>query len=100
MTKKEILKNLKKEFNGRLEKRVLNTVLHEVEYNDYKYNKNDTFKEQLQNIISYYSHGCSTGCVSELIYYTQTEKWFNNYKKEILNLLNELISRRMFYSKL
>lgn len=96
MTKKEIIKNLKSEFNGRLEKRVLQTVLNEAKYNDYRYNKNDNFKEQLQNVISYYSHGCSTGCVSELIYYTQTEKWFNNYKKEILNLLNEFIQNGCF----
>ncbi len=88
MTKKQIINILKNEFNGRLEKRVLNIILNDLNNNNYE----GTFKEQLKYILDYYTtHGCVTGCVNELIYYTQTSKWFNNYKNEIINLVNDLI---------
>ena len=88
MTKKEIIKNLKNEFHGRLEKRVLNIILNDVDNNNYE----GTFEEQLKYVLNYHtSHGCVTGCVTELIYYTQTSRWFNNYKNEIINLVNDLI---------
>ena len=93
MNKKEIIKNLKNKFNGRLEKRVLNIVLNDLDNNNYE----GTFKEQLKYILDYYtSHGCVTGCVTELIYYTQTSRWFNTYKKEIINLVNNLIDMGYF----
>lgn len=93
MNKKEIIKNLKNKFNGRLEKRVLNIVLNDLNNNNYE----GAFKEQLKYILDYYtSHGCVTGCVTELIYYTQTSRWFNTYKKEIINLVNNLIDMGYF----
>lgn len=35
------------------------------------------------------NHGCVSGCVPELIYYTQTHEWFDKYYDDIQNLKEE-----------
>lgn len=45
--------------------------------------------------ISYYIHtvlnyGCANGCVSSLIYYYDTNKFFHKYSKEILAILDTI----------
>ena len=89
MTKKEILKGLKDHCkNNRLKKRVLNIVLNDLASNNYE----GSFEQKLEYLLNYYtSHRCSQGIVSELIFYSDTEKWFDNYRKEIIELLENYL---------
>lgn len=34
-------------------------------------------------------YGCVSGCVTELIYYKDTHKWFDTYYEEIMSLAEE-----------
>ena len=36
-------------------------------------------------------HGCQSGMVSELVYYSDTVDFFKKYKKDILDLLEEIM---------
>ena len=79
---KKALNELKKteEFNDRLSKRVindlLNTGLSTLE-----------LKDHINYIIKY---GCYMKNINALNYYMDTIRFFNCYKKEILNLVKEL----------
>ena len=78
---KKALNNLKKVegFNSRLEKRVINDLLAtKLSTTELKYYIND--------ILQY---GCVNGCVSSLIYYKDTTRFFDNYRKEIIEMLEE-----------
>ena len=48
---------------------------------------NSTIEEEITNVLEY---GCVSGIVSELIYYYQTEEFFNRHKEEINELAQEL----------
>lgn len=50
-------------------------------------NKEKTLENVIIEIINY---GCVSGIVSELIYYYQTEKFFNRHKDEINEMAHEL----------
>lgn len=78
---KKALKGLKKEkeFSNRLSKRVINDLL----TNGYT---TEELKYYMEDILQY---GCSGGFVSSLIYYSETERFFNCYRKEIISLLKE-----------
>lgn len=93
ITKKTIIETLKKDANTRLEKRVLNIILNNLQ--DY----NGTTVEKFDSIFSDYGHGCSTGVVTELIYYRDTERWFNCYRNEIIELLENDILEGLFEIK-
>lgn len=87
MTKKEILKALKRGANTKIDKRVLFIILsHEKNYRNIK-NVEDRFDALFSDLM----HGCQTGIVSELIYYNDTTKFFNNYKRDILTCINMLL---------
>lgn len=90
MTKKEILKGLRDYCNSnRIKKRVLNIILNDLASNNYEGN----VEQKLDYLFKYYtSHGCNQGIVPELIYYSDTERWFNLYKKEIIELLENYIN--------
>ena len=49
--------------------------------------KNSTMEDEITNVLEY---GCVSGIVSELIYYYQTEAFFNKHKDEINELAHEL----------
>ena len=78
---KKGLNELKKvnQFNTRLEKRVINdllsTKLSTTELKDY--------------IIDITKYGCISGIVSSLVYYSDTVRFFNNYRQEILTMLTD-----------
>ena len=78
---KKALNSLKKEkeFSDRLSKRVINDLLSNT------YTTSD-LKYYMEDITQY---GCSGGIVSSLFYYSETERFFNNYRKEILNLFKK-----------
>jgi hypothetical protein len=79
--KKEI-QELKKE--SPLHKRVINEIISDSEY----YNGN--YKERVKARCEDVSHGCSSGVVGSMIYYSDTIAFYKKYKKEILKLLKEL----------
>lgn len=94
MTKKELMEELKENFNTKLERRVLNYVLWDLKNGNYE---GYTFQDRFFNCVyNFASHPCSTGICNDLIYYNQTERWFNRYKKEILNTLQEWIDEGCF----
>lgn len=92
MTKKEIIKNLKNGANTKLDKKVLSIILsHEENYRNIK-----DIKERFNVLFSDLMHGCQTGIISELIYYKDTKKFFDNTKKDIIYLINSLINDGLF----
>ena len=80
---KKALNSLKKEkeFSDRLSRRVINDLLSNA------YTTSD-LKYHMEDIAEF---GCSGGNVMSLIYYFETERFFNCYRKEILKLFREYI---------
>lgn len=79
---KKFLKDMKKETTSRLKKRVINDLLGNG------VNTEDLFKH-MEDIVKY---GCQSGCVSSLIYYKDTTRFFDNYRSEILEYVNDYIN--------
>lgn len=50
-------------------------------------NTNEEISYYIHNVLNY---GCSSGCVSSLIYYSDTDKFFHKYSEEILAILDDL----------
>lgn len=82
---KDILENLKG--NNRLTNYVLDYYINE----DY-----ESADELLDNMEQLQMYGCSSGMISELIYYDDTEKFYNNYKEEINEMLSNIIESTGF----
>ena len=80
---KKALNSLKKEngYNDRLSRRVINDLLSNA------YTTSD-LKYHMEDIAEF---GCSGGSVMSLVYYSETERFFNCYRKEILKLFREFI---------
>ena len=80
---KKALNSLKKEkeFSDRLSRRVINDLLSNA------YTTSD-LKYHMEDITEF---GCSGGNVMSLIYYSETERFFNCYRKEIIELFREYI---------
>lgn len=51
---------------------------------------NDSDEDIANYITGVLEYGCVSGCVSSLIYYSDTDKFFHKYSDEILALLNKL----------
>ena len=83
MENKEILGllgELREKENNQLVKNVIDIILDECD--------NDPI-EYMKNVLEY---GCSSGCVSALIYYVDTEKFFKDNCDDILYLANHYIN--------
>lgn len=93
MTKKEIISVLKSNTKNNLEKKVLNIILNHL--NEY----DGSTQEKFKNIFSDYQHGCNTGVVRELIYYCDTKRWFDRYRKDIIKMLEDDIADGLFEIK-
>ena len=78
---KKALRELKKvnQFNTKLEKRVINDLL----------NTGLTTEELKDHIKDIVQCGCISGIVSSLVYYSDTTKFFNCYRQEILTMLTD-----------
>ena len=78
---KKALNELKKvdQFNTRLEKRVINDLL----------NTKLSTTELKDHIIDITKYGCISGIVSSLVYYSDTVRFFNCYRQEILTMLTD-----------
>lgn len=75
MSLKRKLKNLKGE--NSLKDYVIDYFLNE-----------DNVKQQMEDLQNY---GCQSGMIGTLIYYKDTEEFYNKYKDEINELSNELV---------
>ena len=78
---KKALRELKKvnQFNTKLEKRVINDLL----------NTGLTTEELKDHIKDIVQCGCISGIVSSLVYYSDTTRFFNCYRQEILTMLTD-----------
>ena len=78
---KKALNELKKvnQFNTKLEKRVINDLLNTGL-------STEELKDHIKDIVQC---GCISGIVPSLIYYSDTIKFFNCYRKEILSMLQD-----------
>ena len=78
---KEVLRDMKRD---RLFKRVINEIV--ADSKDYS---GENMQERLQARLSDVGHGLSSGIVGSMIYYKDTTKFFNLYRKEIEKLWQE-----------
>ena len=78
---KKALRELKKvnQFNTKLEKRVINDLLNTGL-------STEELKDHIKDIVQC---GCISGIVLSLIYYSDTTRFFNCYRKEILSMLQD-----------
>ena len=78
---KKALNELKrsKEFNSRVEKKVINDLINTGL-------TTEELKDHIKNIVQC---GCISGIVPSLVYYNDTTKFFNCYRKEILSMLQD-----------
>ena len=78
---KKALNELKRseEFNSRVERKVINDLI----------NTGLTTEELKDHIKDIVQCGCVSGIVPSLIYYSDTIRFFNCYRKEILTMLTD-----------
>ena len=78
---KKALRELKKvnQFNTKLEKRVINDLLNTGL-------STEELKDHIKDIVQC---GCISGIVPSLVYYSDTIRVFNCYRKEILSMLQD-----------
>lgn len=53
-----------------------------LEFNE----SDDEIRAYMNDVLNY---GCSSGCVSSLIYYSDTDKFFHKYSDEVLEMLDD-----------
>ncbi len=84
MTNQEVQQILSEMKTDRLHKRVINEIVE-----DSKDHNGDTLQERLMSRLNDISHGCQSGTVGNLIYYSDTTAFFKRYKKEIAALVKD-----------
>ena len=82
------MKALKRQSENALERRVMNYVINR--WGDYD-DKTYIFRDVLE-------HGCQSGIVGELIYYSDTVAFYKKYRMEINELLSEYMSETGIYN--
>lgn len=75
-TLKDKLIELKEQTNNRLKQAVIDSVLS-------YFSDDDEIKTYIEDVLNY---GCVSGCVGDLIYYSQTTAFYQKYKEEIFEL--------------
>lgn len=78
---KNYLESLLQECESELTKEVIEIALDNI----------DDYEEPITYFEEVLQHGCISGIVTELIYYYQTEEFFNRHVDEILSLYNDII---------
>lgn len=91
MDQKGIKRELKKGLETKIEKRILNSLFNSID----NYN-GSTIEEKLETNLTDWMHGCKSGAIGEVIYYSDTTKIFNRYKKEIVSLINKYLKLGYF----
>ena len=78
---KKALRELKKDkdFNSRVERKVINSLLATKL-------TTEELKDHIKDIVQC---GCISGIVSSLVYYSDTTRFFNCYRQEILTMLTD-----------
>lgn len=84
MTNKETRKIIAEMKTNRLAKRVIAEIV-----SDSKDHDGENMQERLLSRLNDISHGGQSGTISSLIYYTDTNKFFRTYKKEIVELAEQ-----------
>lgn len=72
-------------------RRKLKNMLGDNELKDYVINyflQEDNIKQSMEDLQK---HDCQSGMIGSLIYYSDTENFYNKYKEEISSLANEII---------
>ena len=82
------IKELKRNSNNLLTRRVCNYVI--SRWSDYS-DKTDIFTDVLY-------HGCQSGIVGELIYYSDTVRFYKQYRSEISELLYDTMNGTGLYA--
>ena len=82
------IKELKRNSNNLLTRRVCNYVI--SRWSDYS-DKTDIFTDVLY-------HGCQSGIVGELIYYSDTVRFYKQYRSEINELLYDTMNGTRLYA--
>lgn len=82
------IKEIKRNSESPLLKRVCNYVI--SHWSDY-----DDKKHIFTDVLNY---GCQSGVVGELIYYTDTVRFYKQYRQEINNLLYDTMSGTGLYA--
>ena len=77
---KQKIKDLKKQSENALTKYVCGYILNHTD--------DRSVRETIENILNC---GCESGIVGELIYYSDTLKFYKKFQHEILELLNNLL---------
>lgn len=78
----EKLKEIKKSTDNRLEKKVAEIIINKVE--EYADTSDSSVKSFFKEL---FQQGCVSGMISELIYYEDTEKFYDKFYKEIEDLI-------------
>lgn len=87
MTVKEIKKEIAElKATDRLHKAVINDIIADSK----NYNQGNSILSIIERCDDV-AHGCSTGIVSSLVYYSDTTAFFKKYRKEIEALLVEMM---------
>ena len=86
MNKKKFLNKLLAEDN-----KLINEVVEDLDY----YDSLEEIKSYLEDILNY---GCVSGIVSKLVYYKDTNKFYDTYEEEIEDLIDEF-KKEMGYNK-
>ncbi len=63
---------------------------HVIDYYIDESNNYDSAENLLASMEDLQKYGCVSGMINELIYYDDTNKFFDNYKEEINNMLSDL----------
>ena len=85
MTNKETKELLKRFIDGN---RLYRYVVKDIVSDSDNYN-GDTLAERISARLEDVSHGCSSGIVSSLIYWSDTEAFYKKFKREIIELAKE-----------
>ena len=77
---KQKIKDFKKQSDNALTKYVCGYILNHTD--------GENVQKTIENILNY---GCASGIVDELIYYSDTLKFYKKFQNEIVSILNECI---------
>ena len=80
-----LLNSMLENSESELKKAVLESLIDKAE----ECETNEEIITMVNNILTY---GCASGIVSDMIYYNDTESFFDTHSEEIFDLLNESIA--------
>ena len=80
-----LLNSMLENSESELKKAVLESLIDKAQ----EFETNEEIITMVNNILTY---GCASGIVSDMIYYNDTESFFDTHSEEIFDLLNESIA--------